>query len=75
MADNVVYAPFVTKLDLPAERVLNEALKAGLGSVVVIGYIKGEDEYFASSIADGGTVNWLLDRAKGKLLAMPDEEA
>jgi hypothetical protein len=57
----------VTRLDLPADRVLEGAV-GKLESVLVIGYDKEGNEYFASSIADGGAANWLLDRCKMKLL-------
>jgi len=57
----------VSKLDWNPDRVLEAAI-GGLESVVVIGYTKDGEEYFASSIADGGTTNWLLDRCKRKLL-------
>jgi hypothetical protein len=75
MAGNVVHLDMVTKLDLPAERVLQRALEADLQSVVVVGYDKEGREYFASSIADGGTANWLLDRCKMQLLRVPDDMA
>lgn len=57
----------VSKLDLNPDRVLEAAI-GGLESVVVIGYTNDGKEYFATSIADGGTANWLLDRCKMKLL-------
>lgn len=63
----------VTKLDLPVERILDNA-REELESVILIGYTKDGREYFASSIADGGTVNWLMDRFKAKLLAVPETE-
>ena len=68
----VIIAPFITKLDVPAERILKGALEAGLRDVVVCGYTEDGDEYFASSVADGGTTLWLMERCKGKLLGMPD---
>lgn len=69
----VIYANIVTKLDLPAQRVLEAALKEDLQSVVIIGYDSDGDEYFAASIADGGSVLWLMERAKKKLLEVPEE--
>jgi hypothetical protein len=53
--------------DLPPERILNEAVNADLWEAVVIGWRKDGSFYFASSIADGADVNWLLDRAKKEL--------
>lgn len=57
-----------TRLDIPAERVLNGAAEAKLERVVVLGYDADGEEYFASSIADGGSVLWLLERLKLRLL-------
>lgn len=70
----VVVADILTRLDVPAERVLDNAQIARLTSVVVVGYDEEGEEYFASSIADGGSVLWLLERAKKKLLGI-DKEA
>lgn len=69
---NVVMWNGITKLDLDPDRVLDAAL-GKLDTVVILGYDKDGDEYFASSVSDGGTVVWLMERAKMKLLAMPDE--
>lgn len=67
--DNVVELPVITKLDIPAKRVLKKALEANLESAVIIGYDEDGEEYFCSSLADGGDVLWLLERAKAKLLS------
>lgn len=71
---NVVKFPGITRLDMDPERVL-EAAVGRLEGVVVLGLTKdGEEEYFASSYADGGTVMWLLERCKKKLLEAWDSE-
>lgn len=70
--DNVVALDMVTRHDVPAERVLRAALGEGLESVVVIGYDTAGEEYFASSIADDGTVLWLMERHKKMLLDAPE---
>jgi hypothetical protein len=71
---DVVLFPGVTKLDLPADRVLEQALTKGvLERVVVIGVTKDGDEYFASSMADGADVVWYMERAKHKLMKIVDE--
>ena len=57
----------VTKLDLPVDRVLEQA-KGNLEGVVIIGYDKDGDSYFASTYADGGTVLWLIEQCKKALL-------
>lgn len=74
MTDNVINLPVVTTLDLPAERVLQDALNADLDGVVVIGYAKDGGEYMASSIAGGPEVNWLLDRFKLRMMAFDEGE-
>jgi hypothetical protein len=65
---NVVELNCITTLDLPAERILRRATEAGLESVVILGYDSEGQEYFASSLADGGSVLWLMERLKQQLL-------
>ena len=69
---NVVRFTGITTLDLDADHVLEAAL-GKLNGVVVVGFDKDGQEYFASSYADGGEVLWLFERAKKRLLEMPDE--
>ena len=59
--NNVIILPVVTRLNVPAERVLNAALAADLDGVVVIGKQKDGHYYFSSSVADGGDVLWQLE--------------
>lgn len=67
MSDNVIELGGITSLDLPADRVLTNNI-GKFDGVVLIGW-DGNDEFtFASSYADGGTVLWLLEQAKKKLL-------
>ena len=66
-APNVVVLPVVTKLNLPADRILKAAI-GELTEVVVIGYTKDGEEWFASSVAGGDAALWHLERAKFKLL-------
>lgn len=73
MADNVVPLSVVTSLDLPPERLLQAAIDEGLSEVVIVGFKKDGEEYFASSVADGGSVLWNLERAKLRLLRTPDD--
>lgn len=63
----------ITRLDIPADRVL-EAAVGNLDKVVVIGYDKEGAEYFASSIADGGTVLWLMEKMKKALLNVGESQ-
>mgnify|MGYP003658621935 CR=1 FL=1 len=70
MGGNVVSAGIVTSLDIPPSRVLAGALDANLTDVVVIGYTQDGDEFFSSSMADGGTVLWLAEKMKASLLSV-----
>lgn len=72
MSAKVIPLNNVTRLDLPVDRIL-EAAKDQLKSVVLLGWDKEGNEYFASSIADGADVLWLLDRCKKKLLEAVDD--
>lgn len=64
---NVIRLPCVTSLDLDPEVILDGA--AGrLKTVVILGYDQDGEEYFASSVADGGTVIWLMEKCKKALL-------
>lgn len=69
---NVVEFNGLTRLNLDPDRVLNKAI-GELKDVVIVGYTKDGEEYFASSIADGADVNWLLDRMKHMLMNTVDE--
>lgn len=69
---NIVRFPGITKLDIPADHVL-ESATGKLEGVVVLGYTADGQEYFASSYADGGDMLWLLERAKKALLEVADE--
>lgn len=64
---NVVELGCITRLDLPADKVLNAAIDK-LETAVIIGWDKDGDFYFASSKADGGDVLWLIEKAKKLLL-------
>ena len=63
----------ITHLDLPPDRILENAI-GKMDSVVLLGYDKEGTEYFASSIADGGDVLWLLERCKQDLLNPMEED-
>lgn len=68
MSAEVIEFSGVSKLDIPAERILRNAIKAELENVVVIGWDKDSDFYFAGSYAAGPETLWLLELAKAKLL-------
>lgn len=68
----IVELPVTTRLDTEAERIMAQAKDADLQGVVVIGYRKDGTEYFASSIADGADVVWLMERTKLKLMQVAE---
>lgn len=61
----------ITTLDLNPDIIL-ENLKGRLEGFVVMGWDKDNEEFFASTYADGGTVLWLIERCKTKLLETHD---
>ncbi|MCP4410063.1 MAG: hypothetical protein GY807_20430 [Gammaproteobacteria bacterium] len=69
---NVIPLGGITKLDLPTDRVLEQAKDHCSGGVVVMGFDDDGGLYFASSIADGGSVIWLLELAKKRLMEIGD---
>ncbi len=69
MSEKIIPLNNITRLDIPIDRVL-EAAKGKLEGVVLLGYDKEEQEYFASTYADSGDVLWLLERCKQELLRM-----
>ena len=71
MSADIVNFPGISYLDLPPDRIL-EGAAGKLERVVIIGYTADGEEYFASSIADGGEVVWLMERMKLKLLRIGD---
>jgi hypothetical protein len=61
--------PVVTSLDIPAERVLQAAMDTELTSAVVMGYRRSDGGmFFASSLADGGNVLWLMAKCEHALV-------
>ncbi|MCK5446291.1 MAG: hypothetical protein KAI73_11760 [Rhodospirillaceae bacterium] len=73
MGSNVEEFPGVTRLNKDPDSILQGAI-GKMETVIVIGYTKeGEDEYFASSCADGGEALWHLMRAQKKLLDIVDK--
>lgn len=68
MDAKVILFTGITKLDLPPDRILESAIGKELQGVVILAYDKDGEEYFCSSYADGGTVLWMLERAKLRLL-------
>lgn len=65
---NVIPLGNVTTLDLPTDTVLEAAKGECSDGVVIMGYDDEGELYFASSIADGGSVLWLMERLKTLLM-------
>ena len=68
---NVIRLPCVTSLDLDPDVIL-ECAAGKLKTVVILGYTSDGEEYFASSVADGGTVIWLMEKCKKALLEVEE---
>ena len=54
--------------DVPISEVLDHAKTQLEGGVVLIGYDKSGELYFASSYADNALTLWLLENAKHELI-------
>jgi len=62
----------VTRLDLPADRILENNI-GEFETLIIMGWDKDGNEVFASSISDGGEIIWLLERMKKILLESVDD--
>jgi len=62
-----------TRLDIPANRVLDNAPR-DMDTVIIVGFDADGDFYFASNKADGADVMWLLQVAARKLLIVADNQ-
>ena len=71
-SEKVIAFPGLSKLDQNVDLILREAI-GELNEVVVTGYDKEGELYFASSKSDGAAVVWLLERAEHKLMITTDE--
>jgi hypothetical protein len=69
---NIIALGNITKLDQPVDRVLEEA-KEQLTGVIILGWTHDGAAYFASTMADGGEVVWLLEKCKKDLLDAAEE--
>lgn len=72
--DNVVPLGNITKLDLPTDRILDAAKSHCTEGVVILGFDDDGSFYFASSIAAGDTVLWLMEVAKKELLEIGEAD-
>lgn len=70
--DNVLKFTGISRCDVPPDQVLSEAI-GKCESVIVIGYDKEGDHYFACSMADSAIALWLIEKFKRELLQMGEE--
>ena len=68
----IIRFPGITRFDLDPDVVLQEAI-GKLEGVVITGFDKEGNSYFASSYSDGGNALWLLEICKKALLEVGDE--
>lgn len=59
--------PGMTVLDIPVDRVLDGA-KEHLDNVILCGYDKDGDYYFAGTFGDAAEILWLLEKCKQAIL-------
>ena len=72
MTDNFVSLNNITRLDIPVQRILDQAAEniPADGHVMVIGWDNEGDLYFSSSFSDGPEAVWLLEKARLALLTI-----
>ena len=65
---DLINLDIITTQDVDPNRVLSEAIKNDVDSLIVVGYDKSGAFYFASSKANDTEVLWMLEKAKLTLL-------
>ena len=70
---NVIQFNGITSLNSDPDLVI-ENIRGKLEGVVILGYDKDGEEYFASSYADGADALWLIERMKLALLTVTVEK-
>ena len=63
MPKNIIELGGITTLPIDPDKILRKAI-GEMSSVVVIGYDKEGEYYYASSQADGADILWLLEATK-----------
>lgn len=67
----VILLDNITTLDIPVDRILEQAI-GKLNGAVIMGFDKDDEFYAVSSYADGGTVLWLMALLKQELMNNKD---
>jgi len=73
-AKNVVEIGIVTTQDADPDKVLTQAM-GKLDTVIIMGYDKDGEEYFASNKSEGSLITWLMDRLKHRLMRITDNDS
>ena len=68
MTAEIIDMPMRTTLEIPAAKVLAAATESDLEDVLVIGWCKSGEFFFASSSPDGAELLFLLELAKKQLM-------
>lgn len=63
----IINLPAITRLDVPSDRLLEMAI-GNVDDVLILGWDKDGELYFASSKGDSGHCLWLMELAKKQLL-------
>lgn len=58
----------LSRISLPASKVLEKAMSRDLADAIVIGRTKDDGLYFHATTQDGGDVLWLIELIKKHLL-------
>lgn len=72
MTADIVQWNGITKLDLPPELILTEGLETDLEHVLLLGWTKDGQFYFASTFAGAPENLYLMERARHELMKMVD---
>ncbi len=74
MSEKILPFNGITRHELPPDRLLSAA-SGKLKNVVLVGFDNDGEFYFASSYADGGSILWLFEMGKKKLMEVGEEPA
>lgn len=72
MTSNLRLFPGITTKDHDPDVMLRLA-QGQLDEVVIVGFDKNGELFFSSNVADGGSVLWLLEKAKKMLMELGDD--
>ena len=70
--DNVIPLGNVTTLDMPPDRILQQAI-GEMSDVMVVGWDHDGELYVRTNFSDGGAVLWLLEKVRQELLKCTED--